>query len=158
MDRVTPSRLFEAHVTVADLDLSARFYEAVVGLQPAYRLDARRVAFFWIGGPGHTMLGVWEAGSSPNRLQVHLAFACDRDDVLAAPTRLRTRGVEPLGFHGEPTTEAVVIGWMPALSVFFRDPDQHLLEFIAMLPDVARPDVGVVAYSEWVSLVRTAVG
>ena len=41
---------------------------------------------------------------------------------------------------------------------FFRDPDQHLLEFIAMLPDVARPDVGVVAYSEWVSLVRTAVG
>lgn len=144
-------------MAVDDLDRSARFYETVVGLQPAYRLDSRRVAFFWIGGPGNTMLGVWESGASPNRLQVHLAFACDRDDVLAAPSRLRACGIEPLGFDGEPTTEAVVIGWMPAVSVFFRDPDQNLLEFIAMLPNVSRPELGVVPYSEWVSLAQPAV-
>ena len=70
MTRVTPSRLFEAHLTVTDLDVSARFYQDMVGLQPAYRLDARRVAFFWIGGHEHTMLGVWEAGSAPNRMIV----------------------------------------------------------------------------------------
>ncbi|MGE0813599.1 MAG: VOC family protein [Vicinamibacterales bacterium] len=144
-----PQRLFETHLTVADLDTSARFYEEVVGLQPAYRLDARRVAFYWIGAPGHTMLGLWEAGSAPNRMQLHLAFACGRDEVLAAPVHLRALGVEPLDFDGRPTSEASVIGWMPAVSVFFRDPDDHLLELIAMLPGPSRRDVGVVAYSAW---------
>jgi len=43
----------------------------------------------------------------------------------------------------------VVIGWMPAASVFLTDPDGHLLEFIAMLPDQPRPEVGIVSYSEW---------
>lgn len=144
-----PQRLFEAHVTVSNLDISARFYEEVVGLQPAYRLEARRVAFFWIGGPGHTMLGVWEAGSAPNRMQVHLAFSAALDDVLAAPARLRAAGVAPLGFSGEPSDEPVVIGWMPAVSIYFRDPDGHLLEFLAMLDEAARPETGIVPWAQW---------
>jgi lactoylglutathione lyase len=40
---------------------------------------------------------------------------------------------------------------MPAASVFFRDPDGHLLEYVAMLADVPRPEIGVVPYSEWMS-------
>ena len=54
-----------------------------------------------------------------------------------------------MGFNGEPVNEPVVIGWMPAASVFFTDPDGHLLEFLAMLPDQPRAEVGVVPYSEW---------
>jgi len=42
-----------------------------------------------------------------------------------------------------------VIAWMPALSVFFRDHDGHLLEYIAMLPDTPRPDDGVVPWHAW---------
>ncbi|MEZ5290865.1 MAG: VOC family protein [Vicinamibacterales bacterium] len=144
-----PQRLFETHLTVADLDRSARFYEEVVGLEPAYRLEARRVAFYWIGGPGHTMLGLWEAGSAPNRMQLHVAFACGIDDVLAAPARLRALGAQPLDFDGQPASEAVVIAWMPAVSVFVRDPDDHLLELVAMLPGASRPELGVVPYSAW---------
>ena len=34
-------------------------------------------------------------------------------------------------------------GWMPAASMYFRGPDDHLLEFIAMLPDERRPGAGV---------------
>ena len=71
--------------------------------------------------------------------------------MLAAPAALRAAGVEPLGFDGRPTAEACVIGWMPAASVFFRDPDRHLLEFIAMLADGPRPEAGVVPWGEWTS-------
>jgi lactoylglutathione lyase len=141
--------LFETHVTVSDLDRSVQFYQDVVGLELATRIEERRVAFFWIGGRGHTMLGVWESGTAPNRMQLHVAFACDREAVLSAPERLRALGVEPLGFNGEPSSEAIVIGWMPAVSVFFRDPDDHLLEFIAMLPSAPRPDLGVLPHSAW---------
>jgi hypothetical protein len=38
---------------------------------------------------------------------------------------------------------------MQAASIFFADPDGHLLESVTMFPDAARPDVGVVPYSEW---------
>jgi hypothetical protein len=33
---------------------------------------------------------------------------------------------------------------MPAASVFFHDPDGHLLEYLAMLPHQPRPEAGVV--------------
>jgi hypothetical protein len=38
---------------------------------------------------------------------------------------------------------------MPALAIYFRDPDGHLLEFLAMLPDEPRPEAGVVSWDEW---------
>jgi lactoylglutathione lyase len=141
--------LFETHLTVASLDRSIAFYRDVLGLELAFRIDERRVAFFWLGERGHSMVGLWETGSTPNTLHLHLAFRCALLDVLAAPDRLRGAGVAPLGFYGEPVDEPVVIGWMPAASLFFNDPDGHLLEFLAMLPDQPRASLGVVPYSAW---------
>jgi hypothetical protein len=43
----------------------------------------------------------------------------------------------------------MVFGWMPALAIYFRDPDGHALEFVAMLPDESRPEVNVVSWDEW---------
>ena len=42
-----------------------------------------------------------------------------------------------------------MIGWMPAASVFFHDRDGHLLEYLAMLPHVPRPQASIVPYSDW---------
>lgn len=151
MTRVPTQGLFETHLTVSDLDRSMAFYRDVVGLELAYRLDDRRVAFYWIGGAGRSMLGLWEAGSGPNRLHLHVAFACALDDILQAPGRLRGLGVTPLGFSGEPVEEPVVIGWMPAASLYFTDPDGHLLEYVAMLAAAPRADLGVLPYSAWAS-------
>jgi hypothetical protein len=47
------------------------------------------------------------------------------------------------------TTEPMVIGWMPAASLYFRDPDENLLELLSMLPDSPQPDLGVVSWSRW---------
>ena len=82
-------------------------------------------------------------------MRSHLAFAVSVDDVVAAPEALRSAGITPLDFNGHPTTEPVVLAWMPAASVYFRDPDGHLLEFIAMLPDQPRPSDGVVSWHDW---------
>jgi lactoylglutathione lyase len=141
--------LFEAHLTVSDLGRSIAFYRNRLGFDLAFRVDDRRVAFFWLGGHGRSMLGLWETGSAPITIRLHLAFGCTLADVVAAPERLRTAGIEPTGFYGEAVNEPVVIGWMPAAAVFFKDPDGHLLEYVAMLPDAARPDFGVAWYSQW---------
>jgi lactoylglutathione lyase len=148
---VPVSGLFETHLTVARLEPAVDFYRDVVGLELAATFPERRVAFFWIGGRGNAMLGLWEAGTAPNAMHLHLAFACDADDVLAAPAKLRASGVEPLGIDREPVDEPVVLGWMPALSLYFHDPDGNLLEYLAMLPEPPRADLGVVPWSRWTS-------
>ncbi|MEP6925023.1 MAG: VOC family protein [Pyrinomonadaceae bacterium] len=141
--------LFETHLTVRNLAASIAFYRDVVGLELACLVAERRVAFFWIAGRGQAMLGVWEAGDAPNAMRLHLAFTTTIEQILDAPRVLKNVGVEPKGFRGEPVAEPVVIGWMPALSLYFTDPDGHLLEYLAMLPEEPRPEVGVVSYSQW---------
>jgi lactoylglutathione lyase len=42
-----------------------------------------------------------------------------------------------------------VIGWMPAAAVYFRDPDGHLLEYLSMLDEAPRIDLGIVPWSQW---------
>ncbi len=141
--------LFESHLTVADLDRSVAFYRDQLLLPLARIFPERRVAFFWIGAPGKTMLGLWETGASPQRMSLHVAFEVSLESVLAAPDALREAGVAPLDFDCRPADEPVVLGWMPAAAVYFRDPDGNLLEFLSMLPEAPRPDLGVVTWSAW---------
>jgi len=43
----------------------------------------------------------------------------------------------------------MVFAWMPAVAIYFNDPDGHSLEFIAPLEEKAKPELGVVSYDEW---------
>ena len=142
-------RLFEAHLVVAALDVSIPFYRDRIGLALAHVIADRKAAFFWIGTRGTSMLGLWAGGSAPQKITNHVAFAATLDDVVAAPRALPSAGITPLDFDGNPTDDAVVLGWMPAAAVYFRDPDGHLLEYIAMLDEDPRPEVGVVSWRSW---------
>jgi lactoylglutathione lyase len=146
---VAVSGLFETHLTVRDLDRSTSFYRDVVGLEPALRDPSIGAAFFWIGRPGQAMLGLWAAGPAPIGLSFHLAFAASLEDVLDAPSRLSRLGVAPLSFSAAEADEPSVIGWMPAAAVYFRDPDGHLLEYLAMLDDPPDPERRILTWSEW---------
>ncbi len=141
--------LFEAHLTVGDLDRSVAFYRDLVGLPLALVLEERGAAFFWIGQPGQAMLGLWSLGSAPMGLSLHIALEASLSDVLAACDGLRSNGVTPLSFFGVETSEPSVIGWMPAAAVYFRDPDGHSIEYLAMLEEPTRPERGIVPWSEW---------
>lgn len=144
--------LFETHLTVADLDRAVAFYRDTLGLPLARAIPERRVAFFWLGAPGRAMLGLWEA-SNVLRMHLHLALAAPLAEVLAAPARLRAAGVTPRGFNGEESDTPVVHAWMPAVAVFFADPDGHSLEYLAMLDAPPRPELGVVSWPAWQSAV-----
>jgi lactoylglutathione lyase len=142
-------RLFEAHLIVADLDASVAFYRDRLGLELAHVVPARRAAFFWVGARGNSMLGLWQGGAGPVKTTTHIAFATTPEDVLAAPKRLQSAGIVALDFNGRPTDEPVVLAWMPAVAVYFLDPDGHLLEYISMLEGEARPDEGLVEWRAW---------
>jgi lactoylglutathione lyase len=140
--------LFETHLTVSDLPRSVEFYRDVVGLPVALELPERAAAFHWIGAPGQAMLGLWSIGSAPMNMQLHIAFEMALEDVLQAPQRLRAERIEPLSFFGEPTDEPSYIAWMPAAAVYFRDPSGHMLEFLAMLDEPPRPELGIAAWAQ----------
>jgi lactoylglutathione lyase len=95
------------------------------------------------------MLGLWSLGSAPLGLSLHVAFKTSLENVTAACGRLRARGVTPLSFFGEETDEPSVLGWMPAAAVYLRDPDGHLLEYLAMMDENPQPERGIVPWSEW---------
>jgi hypothetical protein len=37
---------------------------------------------------------------------------------------------------------------MPAAAIYFHDPDRHQLEYLAMLDSPARPELGIVPWSQ----------
>ncbi len=149
--------LFEAHLTVSELDRSVAFYKDLLGLPLARLFPERKVAFFWIGAPGKALLGLWEAGTIPMSINLHVAFQVALSDLHEVPSRLQQAGIQPRDLAGLPTEEVVVLAWMPAAAVYFRDPDNNLLEFITMLPDPPRPDLGVLCWSDWIRRTTTAV-
>jgi lactoylglutathione lyase len=141
--------LYETHLTVADLKTSTEFYRDVVGLELAASFEERKVTFLWVDDRKTGMLGLWETGTGPLKMRLHIAFRMTADGVLQAPDILRAKGVEPLGFTGEPVTEPVVLGWMPALSIYFKVPDGHSIEFISVLDADPDRSFGVRPFSEW---------
>jgi len=157
--------IFEAHIIVRDLQRSIAFYRDVLGLEIGVEQPERPAAFFWVGGHGKSMLGIFTLGSWPTQMmQHHLSFQVKLEDLLVAPQRLRSAGIAPKGRRtpghprGEPTDEPIVFGWMPAASIIFDDPDGNLLEYIAMLPDAPQPELGIVRWSEWVASHKAVIG
>src|SRR5215470_5684833 len=144
--------LFETHLTVSNLKRSMAFYGDKLGLRLARVFKERNVAFYWMKETGDAMLGLWETGSSPQRMNLHIAFKVDLNDLLAAPAKLQAAGITPLDFEGRPADEPVVLAWMPAAAVYFNDPDGHLLEYLTMLPESPNADLGVLSWTEWKQL------
>ena len=122
----------------------------MVGLAGRLEVPERGAAFLWVGDSRRSMLGLWSIGSAPNGHEACTSPSTSRSTICSTRPRLRAHGVTPLSFFGEETTEPSVIGWMPAAAVYFRDPDGHLLEYLAMLDEEPHPERGIVPWSEWV--------
>lgn len=141
--------LFETHIFVADLERLVDFYKNVLGLMECGYNDERRIAFFWIGEPKGAMLGLWEKPKEEIDIR-HFAFRCDVDDVLNKSIDfLKTRNLQPYNFLKDGNEKPMVFAWMPAVAIYFKDPDGHDLEFIAILEGESRPELGVVSYEDW---------
>lgn len=145
--------LFETHITVEDLDRSIHFYRDLLGFPLAHVVPERQVAFFWLGAPGAAMLGVW-ATTAPMRMCLHFALQMTPEEIMRAVDTLKAAGIVPRDSNGEPTDTPWVHAWMPAMALFFTDPDGHSIEFISMLPDAPRPGIGGVSWPRWQEVLR----
>lgn len=143
--------LFETHLKVSNLEQSVAFYRDVLELEFAYDQPERNVAFFWIGGHNQSMLGLWEAPAEDIQRQ-HFAFRISADDMPHAKQSLLDKGLTPRNFLNDGTQDPMVFAWMPAVAIYFADPDGHSLEYIAPLDGQARPDLGVISWDEWEQL------
>ena len=94
--------LFETHIGVRDLEHAMAFYEDVIGLELAMKEESRRIAFYWIGGRGHAMLGLWEKPKD-KVFEQHFAFEIETSDMDAAIANLQSKNVATYNFFGEAT-------------------------------------------------------
>ena len=142
--------LYETHLFVQNLEISIDFYKNILGLELCYFEQERRAAFFWIGKPKEAMLGLWEKPKSEIDIR-HFAFRCDKEDILNKSIDfLKKRNLHPYNFLNDKTERPMVFAWMPAIAIYFNDPDGHYLEFIAVLEGDAKPELGVISYEEWI--------
>jgi catechol 2,3-dioxygenase-like lactoylglutathione lyase family enzyme len=140
--------LFETHILVSDLKSSREFYDLFPGLQLARVEEARNCAFYWIGKEGEAMLGLWETRDKIK--PQHFAFRCRPDAMPEQSVNfLKSKNIDCYNFLMDGTSRPMVFAWMPAISIYFRDPDNHELEFISMLPQKPRPELGVLSLEDW---------
>jgi len=142
--------LYETHLFVENLQISIDFYKNILGLEQCYHDNERKAAFFWIGKPKEAMLGLWQKPKGKIEKR-HFAFRCNVNDVLYKSVDfLKAQNIKPYNFFKDGTETPMVFAWMPAVAIYFNDPDGHELEFIAILEEKARPELGVIAYDEWI--------
>lgn len=144
--------LYETHLFVENLETSINFYKNILGLEQCYFEAERRTAFFWIGKPKEAMLGLWEKPKSAIDKR-HFAFRCDKEFILNKATEfLNGHKLKPYNFLNDGTDRPMVFSWMPAIAIYFNDPDGHYLEFISIIDGKARPELGVISYEEWTKI------
>ena len=143
--------LFESHIQVSSLETSMKFYSALPGLELATIDQKRRIAFYWIGQWGEAMLGLWE--NKGDFAPQHFAFRSEIDYILKeAVPALNRMNIECYNFLKDGRSKPMVFTWMPAIAIYFKDPDHHELELIAMLPQKPKPELGIISYEEWIAI------
>ena len=146
--------LYETHLFVENLERSIDFYSNTLGLKQCRFGAERRTAFFWIGKDKQFMLGLWEKPKEQIDIR-HFAFECEPEWVLNESVAfLKARNLKCWNFLDDDNEKPMVFCWMPAISIYFSDPDGHELEFIGILPGKTRSDQEnrVVSYEEWLSI------
>ncbi|KAA0126200.1 VOC family protein [Chryseobacterium sp. SN22] len=140
--------LYETHLQVSNLEKAVRFYTEVLGLEFAHRDETRPIVFLWIGRNKTSMLGLWE--QKENLQTRHFAFTAEKEDILNFSSEfLKSKNLKPYNFLKDGSEKPMVFAWMPALAIYFNDPDGNQLEFISILEGEGRPELGVVSYEEW---------
>ncbi len=139
--------IYETHINVGNLERSIDFYKNILGLEQCSYPDTRRIAFFWVGKPQEYMLGLWEKAKAEVVVKMHFAFRCDKEDILTKSVDfLESKKLKPYNFLKDDRNIPLVFAWMPALAIYFDDPDGHCLEFIAILEGEPNRALGIVTY------------
>ncbi|WP_296378145.1 VOC family protein [Winogradskyella sp.] len=146
--------LYETHLFVENLQRSVDFYKDTLGLKLCRFSKERKIAFFWIGEDKQFMLGLWEKPKDQIDIR-HFAFECDplwvHNESLDF---LKSRNIKSWNFLNDGSEGPMVFVWMPAIAIYFSDPDGHELEFIGVLEGKTKSNEEnrIVTYDEWLKI------
>lgn len=144
--------LYETHLFVEDLERSIAFYGQTLGLKQCNYVEERRIAFFWVGEDKEFMLGLWEKPKDQIDIR-HFAFKCEPDWIVNESVNyLKERNLKCWNFLYDGSEQPMVFAWMPAIAIYFSDPDGHELEFIGVLDGKSRPEMGILSYKQWLEI------
>lgn len=146
--------LYETHLFVENIERSIDFYSKTMGLKLCRFNEEHRTAFLWIGKDKQYMLGLWEKPKEEIDAR-HFAFECEPDWVLNESVDfLKSHNLNFWNFLNNDIEQPMVFCWMPAISIYFNDPDGHELEFIGILPGKPQPnsEKRVIIYEEWLRI------
>ena len=146
--------LYETHLYVENLERSIEFYKNVLKLKQCRFGAERRTAFFWIGEDKQAMLGLWEKPKKEIDLR-HFAFQCEPEWIINESIDfLKSHNLNFWNFLEDNNEKPMVFCWMPAISIYFNDPDGHYLEFIGLLTGNTKSneEKRVVPYNEWLEI------
>jgi catechol 2,3-dioxygenase-like lactoylglutathione lyase family enzyme len=117
--------ILESSLYVNDVSRSIRFYQEILGFRVIKDFGERGCAMD--AGSGHVLL-LFKKGSSRSVQsphdgdgELHVAFAIALDELSAWESWLQTKGIAL-----EEKRNWELGGW----SLYFRDPDRHLLEVV----------------------------
>ena len=111
--------IYEVAIRVGNLKKAEKFYRETMGFTVGIRDENRKWLFLRTGGAG--MIVLQEDKSL--FLKQHFAFTVCESDFEQCVEILKTKGVK--------VSEPQFHEWMPAVSVYFSDPDGHDLELCA---------------------------
>lgn len=98
------------------------------------------------------MLGLWEKPKDEIELR-HFAFECEPDWIINESINyLKERNLNFWNFLGDNSKKPMIFAWVPAIAIYFADPEGHYLEFIGVLEGKSRPETGVISFEEWKEL------
>jgi catechol-2,3-dioxygenase len=123
--------LGEVALRVSNLEVMREFYDKVVGLELMREFPG--AAFFRLGegyGGHTTILALFDRDSVVETERTtldHFAFTIDIADYATERERLETAGLE---------VRPVVFDWVGWRSLFFRDPEGNLVEFVCRDPEL----------------------
>ena len=142
---------YEVFLPVTDMERAIHFYVEKLGFAVGRQESPSSALLLHDEHGTRSMLGLYEVADIERRY--HISFRVLEENVDQMVPYLIGRGITPEhpprdSVQG-PMSEPIVHGWMPAASVFFTDPDGHLLELIADLGDAPRPEVLYCPLSKW---------
>ena len=124
-------KILETALYVNDVALSQEFYERALGFKPIFS-EGNRLHALSAGESGQVLLLFTKGGSveateteggtippHDGDGNLHLAFAIDHADLESWKAKLADSGV---------LIESVVTAQFGGISLYFRDPDNHLVE------------------------------
>ena len=100
------------------------------------------------------MLGLWEKPKEEIDLR-HFAFECDPDWILNESIPfLKSYKLNFWNFLQDKKEQPMVFAWVPAIAIYFNDPDGHDLEFIGILPGKTKSEEEkrILTYEEWLNI------